>query len=68
MRDLILFVLFMLAVWVVIPAILIIPIIQLTLWTRQALEWAYDAWQRFAAGGGLFGVLLRWAIRLAMKQ
>ena len=25
------------------------------------------AWQRFVAGGGLFGVLLRWAVRLAMK-
>lgn len=28
---------------------------------------APSAWQRFAAGGGLFGVLLRWAIRLSMK-
>lgn len=25
-------------------------------------------WQRFAASGGLFGVLLRWAIRLSMRD
>lgn len=29
---------------------------------------APSAWQRFVAGGGLFGVLLKWAIRLAMRN